>query len=73
MTQVLESACKDLKAAILPMLKDVAANMLGFLGGGGRNYIKKKKKIQEAKNTMSEIKKIHWMDLTTGWSGRKSQ
>lgn len=57
MTQMLELARKDFKAAILTMFKNAKANMLGFLSQG-----KKKKKtikemqIQEVKNKMSEIK-----------------
>ena len=40
MTQMLELARKDFKAAILTMFKNAKANMLGFLSQG-----KKKKKL----------------------------
>lgn len=38
MTQMLELAHKDFKAAILTMFRNIRANMLRFLSQGKKNY-----------------------------------
>ena len=50
MTQMLELARKDFKAAILTMFKNAKANMLGFLSQGK----KKKKNYKRNANSRSE-------------------
>lgn len=72
MTQMLELAHKDFKAAILTMFKNARANMLGFLSQEKKTKQNYKRNANSRSEKQNVWNKIHWLGLITNWKWQES-